>query len=209
VFWVRNCRWRIFPKLRGVFASPWVIANPFAMQVLRFALGREIYCKFISSDTCVRGAVIQSPHRELGAGESWCPRAYVVNLPLGFCGLKNGPLEIWHGGSHLWRNEVLRSLSFDDGVQDGRNPDAEWLAERLPSRRVILSPGDLLIRDPGLLHRGTENHTDTPRSMLTACYFRTGETHSYGEASYNLDHDLWQALEPEARELFNHAFADK
>jgi len=208
VFWERNFRWRIFPALRPPLSDPWIVANPLAMQVVRFHLGSDVYCKFVSSDTCLKGAVIQSPHRELGSGDQWAPRAYVVNVPMGYCGLENGPLEVWYTGSHLWRNEVLKALQFDDDVQDGRNPAAERLAAQFPSRRVVLELGDVLIRDPGLLHRGTVNNTDEPRSMLTICLFRKGETHSYGEATYSLDRESFDALEPEVKALFAHAFAE-
>lgn len=207
VFWERNCRWRIFPKLRYPFGSSWISANPFAMQLLEFFLGQGFYCKFVSSDTCLKGAVIQSPHRELGAGHTWDPRAYVINVPLTYCGLENGPLEVWYGGSHLWRNEVLQSQGLHDDVQDGENPEMERLAKLFPSRRIVLEPGDLLVRDPGLLHRGTVNNTDEPRSMLTICYFREGESHSYGSVEYNLDRETWEDLEPEVRDVFAYAFA--
>ncbi|CAN5894302.1 hypothetical protein BH11VER1_BH11VER1_01700 [soil metagenome] len=206
VFWERNFRWRIFPKLCPPLSDAWITANPLALQVVQHHLGPDIYCKFVSSDTCLKGAVIQSPHRELGSGDQWEPRAYVVNIPMGPCTLDNGPLEVWYTGSHLWRNEVLRRLEFDDDVQDGRNPEAEAHASLFPSRRVELELGDVLIRDPGLLHRGTVNQTDEPRSMLTICFFRKGETHSYGEATYNLDRELWEGLDPLGKALFAHAF---
>ncbi|MEZ0386867.1 MAG: phytanoyl-CoA dioxygenase family protein [Verrucomicrobium sp.] len=208
VFWERNYRWRIFPKMRGIFGNTWIIANPLAMQVVSHLLGSGVYGKFVSSDTCLKGAVIQAPHRELGSGDQWSPRAYVVNVPLVPCGLENGPLEIWYTGSHHWRNEVLGSLQYEDSVQDGLNPQAEELAALFPSRRVVMDMGDVLIRDPGLLHRGTVNLTDEPRSMLTVCLMREGETHSYGEASYSLDRDLWEALEPGPKALFAHAFRE-
>ena len=207
VFWERNHRWRIFPKLRPPLSDPWIIANPFALALLRFSLGAGLYCKFVSSDTCLRGAEAQAPHRELGAGEQWQPRALVVNVPMGRSGLDNGPLEVWYSGAHLWRNEVLAAVGFDDEIQDGANADSEALAAALPSRRITLDPGDVLVRDPGLLHRGTPNHTDVPRTLLTMAYFRAGEDHSYGDVSFSLDERLFAALEPEARALFAHAFA--
>lgn len=206
VFWERNSRWRIFPKLRAPFDSTWILANPFASELLSSFLGSDHYCKFVSSDTCLKGATVQSPHRELGAGRMWGPRALVVNIPLGHCGLENGPLEIWTGGSHLWNNAVLEKFDWNDDVQDGRNPSMEWFATLFPSRRVVLEPGDILIRDPGLLHRGTVNRTDEPRTMLTLCYFRRGQSHDYGRAEYNLDRSIWENLAPEAKRLFAHEF---
>jgi len=208
IFWQRNHRWRIFPKLTPPFNSPWLVANPFVMALIQKAIGAEhgFFCKFVSSDTCLKGAVLQSPHRELHPGRTWDPDAYVVNISLGRCGLENGPLEVWYGASHLWRQETLESLGYDDDVQDGLNPDAERLAQAFPSRLITLEPGDLLIRDPGLLHRGTINQTDEPRSMLTICYFRNGKTHDYGKAEYSLDRELWEALDPPVKALFAHAF---
>jgi hypothetical protein len=202
VFWERNHRWRVFPRLAPPFDSPWLLANPFAMSLIRGALRDDFHCKFVSSDTCLAGAVIQSPHREMDPGLSWQPRGYIVNIPLHRCDLDNGPLEIWPCGSHLWRDDVLRGLGYDDTVQDGRNPDFEALAAMFPSRRVLLEPGDLLIRDPALMHRGTVNHTDRPRTMLAICYFRDGLTHNYGQLDLNLDRDLHERLAPEVRPLF-------
>jgi ectoine hydroxylase-related dioxygenase (phytanoyl-CoA dioxygenase family) len=206
VFWERNHRWRIFPKLAEVFASPWVIANPFALEVLGELLGSEIHCKFVSSDTCMKGTTLQSPHREMGGGNTWEAQSFIVNVPLGVCGLHNGPLEVWPGGSHLWRNELLRRLQVNDDVQDGRNAEFEWFATLFPSRKVELLPGDVLIRDPGLMHRGTVNESDEPRSMLTVCYFREGFVHDYGNSEHNLDRALWEKLEPSVKRLFSYMF---
>jgi ectoine hydroxylase-related dioxygenase (phytanoyl-CoA dioxygenase family) len=165
-------------------------------------LGEDYQCKFVSSDTCLAGAQIQSPHREMDPGLSWEPRGYIVNVPLHRCDLDNGPLEVWPCGSHLWRDDVLKSLNYDDTVQDGRNPDFERLASLFPSRRILLEPGDVVIRDPALMHRGTVNHTDRPRTMLTVCYFRSSLYHNYGHLALNLDRDLHEALAPELRPLF-------
>jgi ectoine hydroxylase-related dioxygenase (phytanoyl-CoA dioxygenase family) len=206
VFWERNHRWRIFPRLRAPFDSAWILANPFATALLRQSLGENFYCKFVSSDTCLSGAEIQSPHREMDPGLSWEPRGYIVNVPLQRCDLSNGPLEIWPSGSHLWRDDVMRGLGFDDTVQDARNPDFEWLASLFPSRRLILDPGDVLIRDPALMHRGTVNHTSQPRTMLGVCYFREGLTHNYGRLDLSLDRELYEQLAPEIRHLFAHEF---
>jgi ectoine hydroxylase-related dioxygenase (phytanoyl-CoA dioxygenase family) len=178
------------------------LAHPLAVQLLELLLGEDFYCKFVSSDTSLRGAVLQSPHRELDAGRTWEPCSYVVNLPLVACGLQNGPLEVWPGAGHHWNQALLDRLKLDTDVQDDRNPQAEWFATLFPSRRVELVPGDLLIRDGGLLHRGTVNHTDEPRTLLTVCYFRRGRTFDYGRWEYNLDPTLWEQLSPEVQRRF-------
>jgi ectoine hydroxylase-related dioxygenase (phytanoyl-CoA dioxygenase family) len=202
VFWERNHRWRVFPRLQAPFNNPWILANPLAIQLLQRLLSKDFKCKFVSSDTCMNGAEIQSPHREMDPGTSWEPPAYLVNIPLHRCDLRNGPLEIWPCGSHLWHDDVIRELGFDDTVQDGLNPELERLASLFPSRRVVLERGDLVIRDPALMHRGTVNHTDKPRTMLTVCYIRAGLTHNYGRLDLSLDRELYERLAPEIRHLF-------
>jgi ectoine hydroxylase-related dioxygenase (phytanoyl-CoA dioxygenase family) len=206
VFWQRGDRWRIFPKLRGAFADAAVVANPLAMGLITELLGNNCFCKFVSSDTCIRGSDLQSPHRELGCGGQTQPLAYIVNVPLVHCGLHNGPLEIWPCGTHLWHNDVVSHLQFNTDVQDGRNAEMESFAADLPSIKVELRPGDVLIRDPGLLHRGTPNPTDEPRSMLTICFFRHGHTWDYGRADYNVDEPIFRQLPHDVRRYFDYAF---
>jgi ectoine hydroxylase-related dioxygenase (phytanoyl-CoA dioxygenase family) len=205
VFWERGARWRIFPKLRPPLSDVRLLANPLVLPLLEDLLGRGFRCKFVSSDTCVRGSAEQAPHRELGAGGAREPLAYIVNVPLGRNTSRNGPLEVWPNGSHLWSAEFLDRHGVSDDVQDGSNPALEELAAQLPSERLLLEPGSLLIRNPGMLHRGTPNRTRRPRSMLTICYLRHDYTYDYGAAEYNLDAELFARLEPEAQRLFPEA----
>jgi hypothetical protein len=144
----------------------------------------------------------QAPHRELGAGGAPAPCAYIVNVPLARCGPENGSIEVWPGGTHLWRPELLQRYGISDDVQDGPNAEMEALASLLPSHRLSLEVGSVLIRDPGMLHRGTPNATDAPRTMLTLSYLRRGHHHDYGDARFNLDGELDAKLAPAVRCLF-------
>jgi ectoine hydroxylase-related dioxygenase (phytanoyl-CoA dioxygenase family) len=123
-------------------------------------------------------------------------------LPLARCSRRNGPLEVWPGGSHLWSPEVLGRHRVSDEIQDGSNPALEDLARRIPSQRLLLEPGSLLIRDPGMLHRGTPNLTRKPRTMLSICYLRRDYDYDYGSAEYNLDPELFQGLDSSVQRLF-------
>lgn len=202
VFWERGSRWRIFPKLRPPLGDPDLLANPIVMALLTERLGEDCYCKFVSSDTCLRGSGLQAPHREMNAGGQPQPAACVLNVPLTPCGPENGPLEIWPVGSHLWSAAALARHGLSDDVQDGSNPAMEAFAGRFPSRRLLLEPGAVVIRDAGTLHRGTPNLTDEPRTMLTICYVRQGHEHDYGTSAYNLDPALLAQLDPRVRRLF-------
>jgi ectoine hydroxylase-related dioxygenase (phytanoyl-CoA dioxygenase family) len=202
VFWERGSRWRIFPKLRPPLSDPRLLANPLVTPLLDELLSRDLRCKFVASDTCVKGSSTQAPHRELGAGGARGPVAYILNVPLGRNTRRNGPIEVWPGASHLWSAELLERLGVSDDVQDGSNPAIEELAARVPSERLLLEPGSLLIRDPGMLHRGTPNRTRRPRTMLTVCYLRSDHEHDYGSTEYNLDAALFARLDPSVQCLF-------
>jgi ectoine hydroxylase-related dioxygenase (phytanoyl-CoA dioxygenase family) len=202
VFWERGSRWRVFPKLRPPLSDARLLANPLVMPLLDELLGEGFRCKFVSSDTCLRGSTTQAPHRELGAGGAREPVAYIVNVPLSRNTDRNGPLEVWPNGSHLWSAELLRRHGLSDEVQDGENPGIHELSERLPSERLLLDPGSILVRNPGMLHRGTPNRTRRPRSMLTVCYLRRDYDWDYGAREYNLDPQLFADLAPEVQSLF-------
>jgi len=111
-------------------------------------------------------------------------------------------LEVWPVGTHLWSADALARHDLSDDVQDGGNDSMETFARRFPSRRLLLQPGTVVIRDAGALHRGTPNLTDEPRTMLTICYMRRGHTHDYGTSAYNLDSELFQRLDPRVQRVF-------
>jgi ectoine hydroxylase-related dioxygenase (phytanoyl-CoA dioxygenase family) len=205
VFWERGERWRIFPKLRPPLGDPLLFANPLVTSLLGELLGSDLRCKFVSSDTCIRGSTLQAPHRELGAGGAREPVAYIVNIPLSRNTRRNGPLEVWPAGSHLWSPQVLERHGLSDEVQDGSNPALEEFARRIPSELLLISPGSILIRDPGMLHRGTANRTRKPRTLLTVCYLRRDYDYDYGSAEYNLDDELFEGLDPSVQRLFAEA----
>jgi ectoine hydroxylase-related dioxygenase (phytanoyl-CoA dioxygenase family) len=206
IFWQRNARFRIFPRLTGPFSHPLVLANPFALAILTEVLGDGIYCKSVSSDTCLKGALRQAPHRDLDFYDGAKPFGATVNIPIMHCGLHNGPLEVWPGGSHLWHGEKFFQFGVLPFVQDGPNPTVEALMEHMPSKKVELVPGDLLIRDPGMWHRGNPNPTDEPRTMLTTSYFRHSFYYDYGDPRHNLDDQLFAALDPSIKPMFAYAF---
>ena len=213
-FWFRKGRWRIFPRLRAPMSDPRLLANPFVLPILEGLLGADFYCKYMSSDTCVAGSILQSPHSDIDGedifvSDQWRPRGYVVNIPVMECGLHNGPLEVWPGGSHLWTAGLLRPYGLEPNVQDGRNPAVERLAEYLPSIKVVLSPGDILIRDLAMWHRGTPNPSEKPRTMLTIGFFRADRAYGYGDPSYNVDEELFRNLPPRIKTMFAYHFSTR
>jgi hypothetical protein len=208
VFWEKGSRFRIFPRLTGPFASEYVLRNPFAHSIIAETLGTDYYCKSLSSDTCVIGSTRQAPHRDIGFYDGDDVLGCLVNIPIMHCGLHNGPIEVWPGGSHLWRSEKFDKFNVHPFVQDDENPAVEVFASHIPSKLIELRPGELMIRDPGMLHRGTPNPTDEPRTMLTVGYFRRDYEYPYGDPFHNLDEELYAGLEPSVQQLFAPFFAE-
>jgi hypothetical protein len=136
-FWYRKSRWRIFPWLTAPMSDPELMANAFVVPILEDMLGADFYCKYVSSDTCLEGSILQSPHSDIDnddviVGNQWKARGYIVNIPPMVCGLHNGPLEVWPGGSHMWTSSMLKEYGLAPDIQDGRNPKVEEIAEFLP-----------------------------------------------------------------------------
>ena len=209
VFWVVKSRLRAFIRMTGAFADPRVVANPFAVAVMQSALGPAFYCNSISSDTCLQGSTFQSPHRDIGFYRDGRSSGTIVNIPLMHCGLHNGPLEVWPGGSHLWSGEQFARFGLAAFDQDKENPRMAAFANRLPSVKLDLLPGDLLLRDPGMLHRGTPNPTADPRVMLTVGYFRDGVQYAFGDPEYSLDDASFAALDPRVRRMMEQRYRSK
>ncbi len=54
-----------FPEIEGANCKPLCRRNPFAEPIIADTLGTDYYCKFLSSNTCVKGAIMQAPHRDI------------------------------------------------------------------------------------------------------------------------------------------------
>jgi hypothetical protein len=93
--------------------------------------------------------------------------ALVVSFGLVRIGRENGPIEIAPGTHRMTRMEGLRAV---EGGQIGL-------------QAVPMDIGDVLIRHPRALHRGTPNATDVPRALATIRYVRRW----YADASRDVD----------------------
>jgi ectoine hydroxylase-related dioxygenase (phytanoyl-CoA dioxygenase family) len=97
---------------------------------------------------------------------------------------ENGPIEIAPGTHRMPRQEALRAVEA-----------AEIGMESIP-----LEIGDVLIRHPWALHRGTPNTTDTPRALVSLRYVRRWYADSSREVD-SLPRAVWESLTSEQRDL--------
>jgi len=112
------------------------------------------------------------------------PYMLVVSFGLICISPAHGPIEIAPGTHRMRREEALRAVKSGE----------------IEMQAVPLEIGDMLIRHPWALHRGTPNTTDTPRALVTVRYVRRW----YADASREVNAiplGVWQSLTPEQQSL--------
>ena len=112
------------------------------------------------------------------------PYMLVVSFGLVPITAAHGPIEIAPGTHRMPREAAIRS------VESGE--------KELCS--VLLDIGDVLIRHPWTLHRGTPNETDTPRALATVRYVRRW----YADLSREVNaipSAIWESLTQEQKAL--------
>jgi hypothetical protein len=108
----------------------------------------------------------------------------VVSFGLTDISLADGPIEIAPGTHHMPRSQALRS------VED----------REIELQPVTLDLGDVLIRHPWALHRGTPNATGAPRALLTIRYVRRWYADDSRDVN-TIPPASWQSLTPEQQSM--------
>jgi hypothetical protein len=119
---------------------------------------------------------------------------YVLVVSFGLVDITqaNGPIEIAPHTRRMPRREALSSLK-----------DAE-----IEIQRVTLDLGDVLIRHPWTLHRGTPNLMDIPRPLVTIRYVCRWYA-DYSRDVNALPLAVWQTLTPEQQSMMRFPLGDR
>ena len=140
------------------FADPTVFANPTILGVLDRVFYQEYKLVQLAADVPMQGSEYQEIHRDfrpLFTDQIVTPLyALAVNFPLVEVTAANGPFEMARGTHVMPREEALVK------VQTGE----------ISMEQFYLRPGDVMVRSPLALHRGTPNHTPQPRPMIVMGY---------------------------------------
>lgn len=118
------------------------------------------------------------------------PYMLVVSFGLVRVTPENGPIEIAPGTHRMPRHVALRA------VESGE----------IGMRAVPLETGDVLIRHPWALHRGTPNITDTPRPLVSVRYVRRWYTDDSREVNA-IPRAVWESLTPGQRSVMRFPIA--
>jgi ectoine hydroxylase-related dioxygenase (phytanoyl-CoA dioxygenase family) len=140
------------------FANPAVFANQTILGVLDRVFFQEYKMVQLGSDTPFQGSDYQEIHRDfrpLFSDQIVTPLyALAVNFPLVEVTENNGPFQMARG-THV--------MSREEGLVKVR-------AGEIPMESFYMQPGDVMIRSPLALHRGSPNCTDSPRPMIVMGY---------------------------------------
>jgi len=178
------------PFYRPCFA-PEFFFDPEVLDIVRGAMSKRIASDQWGCDTPLRGSEFQTAHADYQRPlftelpDLFLP-PYMLVVSFGLVRITQalGPIEIAAGTHKMPREEALRM------VQSGE----------IEMQPVPLELGDVLIRHPWALHRGTPNMTDTPRALVTIRYVRDWYVDNSREVNA-IPQAVWQSLTPEQQSV--------
>lgn len=168
------------------------------LSIVRGVMDERVVADQWGCDAIVQGSAHQGVHVDYQrplfpeALELLLP-TYMLVVSFGLINITpaHGPIEIAPGTHRMPRHEALRSVEC-----------AEIEMQPLP-----LEPGDVLIRHPWALHRGSSNVTDTPRPLISIRYVRRWYTDDSREVN-TLPRALWQSLTTAQQSIMRFPISD-
>jgi ectoine hydroxylase-related dioxygenase (phytanoyl-CoA dioxygenase family) len=171
--------------------TPEFFFDAHVLDVVRGAMDERFAADQWGCDTPIRGSEYQNAHVDyqrplfLELPDLFLP-PYMLVVSFGLVPITQplGPIEIAPGTHRMPREKAIRA------VQSGE----------IEMQPILLDLGNVLIRHPWALHRGTPNTTDTPRALVTIRYVR----HWYADSSREVNtipQAVWQSLSPAQRSV--------
>jgi Phytanoyl-CoA dioxygenase (PhyH) len=156
------------------------------LRITGSAMDDRIVADQWACDAPVKGSVYQKFHADYQrplfpeARDLLLP-AYMLVVCFGLIDITpdHGPIEIAPGTHRLPRQQAKHQIELG----------------KIEIQPLPLEIGDVLIRHPWALHRGTPNTTNTPRPLLTIRYVRRWYTDNSREVNPIPTH-VWHALTP-------------
>ncbi len=160
--------------------------DPEVQAIVRGVMGDRVVADQWGCDVPLKGSVHQAAHvdyqRPLFEETPDLPLPVyilVVSFGLDRIAAEHGPIEIAPGTHRVPRAEALQAVQ----------------AGEIEMQPVMLEIGDILIRHPWALHRGTPNITDTPRALASIRYVRRWYADDSRDVA-TISRSRWRALTP-------------
>jgi hypothetical protein len=161
------------------------------LSIVRGVMDDRIVADQWGCDVSLRGSDHQGVHVDyqrplFGEAPDLPLPAYMLVVSFGLVRIapEHGPIEIAAGTHRMPRKEALRAVE----------------AAEIVMQPVPLEIGDVLIRHPWALHRGTPNTTDTPRALVTIRYARRWYADNSREVS-SIPRAAWESLTSDQRSV--------
>ncbi len=171
------------PMERPFFQSS-ILGNAEVIAIVRAVLGETIYMGSYATDTPAKGSEYQDWHNDIGylfPEEPDCvhpPAVIAVNFSFVDVTPENGPFEVIEGTQHLAVEKAVEEL--ESGARS--------------FERLMLKVGDVLIRDPRCVHRGSPNTTDTPRPVAVISFERHWSNVIFPGHGGSISRELYDSL---------------
>jgi Phytanoyl-CoA dioxygenase (PhyH) len=169
------------------FANQSVFANPVIMGILERVFYQEYVMVQMGVDLPLQGSDYQETHRDfrpLFSDQIVTPLyALAVNFPLVEVTAENGPFQMARGTHLLPREEGLRKIASGE----------------IEMESFYMQPGDVIVRSPLALHRGSPNRTNQPRPMVVMGY-AIHWLHT-PKVDLTLQRDYYESLPEEVRQM--------
>ena len=183
-----SARYYVTLPFTAPFADPSIYEDDDLLALVELLVGKDAVMCQLATDTPLLGSEYQDVHRDAPplfpeTGTETPPFQLAVNFPLVDITLENGPMEITRATHMISKEEGLRRMESGE----------------LKLEPVTMQLGDVMIRDVRGLHRGTPNHTETPRPMVVIGYSRRWMFRP--EVSINIPRATLDTLSERARHL--------
>ncbi len=163
--------------------------NADVFAIVRAILGEDVYCAQFASDTPAKGSVHQKWHADTSVefsdnGELTSPALIVANTSFVDVTPENGPFEISDGSHHV-----------PDAIEQLTN-------EKLSFTPLYLKVGDVLVRDPRCIHRGSPNTTETPRVVAVLGFDREGTERGTHAVENGIRQTFYESLSEDEQYMY-------
>jgi ectoine hydroxylase-related dioxygenase (phytanoyl-CoA dioxygenase family) len=178
--------------------APELFFDPDVLRIVRSLMDERIVADQWGCDVPLHGSEYQAPHADyrrplFPERPDFELPAYAIVVSFGLVPIarEHGPIEIAPGTHRMRRGDALQAVEGGD----------------IGMRAITLDLGDVLIRHPWALHRGTPNMTDVPRALCTIRFVR--RWYADGSRDVNpIPRATWDSLTPEQQSLMRFPIGD-
>ena len=182
---------------RPPFYHPAFFNDDNVYTIVAGMLGEQMVIDQYASDTPFEGSAHQDVHADLQAlfperpDLILPPELLALNWPFVDVTAERGPFQVAKGTHLMPRTQALARIESGD----------------IPLESLLMDAGDVLIRDPRCLHRGTPNLTDTPRVVAVISFMRPWFCRRRSD-TYPIARSLWETLSEREQRLLQRITID-